>query len=78
MSSDQEEVSHTIVAGEGIHRVEEKSFPWTGETHHGKSSIDEKGKNSVDRAVRPIVKALSGISSRSSLNVHWKAESWVT
>ena len=62
MSSDQEEASHTIVAGEGIRRVEEKSFPWTGEAHHGKPATGEEGEHSTDPAIRPIVECGIGMS----------------
>ena len=79
MPSDQEEASHTIVAGEGIHRVEEKSFPWTGETHHGKSSVDEEG--SVHPAIMSVVECGVGMSPGQEdtvLKVKWQTQDfWI-
>ena len=42
MSSDQVEASYMIIFGEGLWRVEEKSFPWSGETHRGMPFADEE------------------------------------
>ena len=42
MSLDQVEASYMIIFGDGLGRVGEKSFPWSGETHHVKPSIDEE------------------------------------
>ena len=39
-----------------------KSFPWSAETHHGKSSIDEEGECSTDPAIMSIVECGIGMS----------------